>query len=406
MADSEQRTIRSIQYQCSEPETKIEISNKSHLYYPSDKNGLGDYHYKAMIERLNQMDEKFENKKIGCLVGCLLRRLWQKYEKKLTVHSTRAEGGKSEQKLGGVATNIKFNVNDKGEYGVYTDLVYDTYGKKWSKAYQSTFHEFFHNIDYLANHKPEEYFSCVYKNRFFRFVEPDGLTISSFGIDNEKCQFGEVVIRDVENLSIRDGNVRRLKDKYRSELHGSSTPKHSKGYLYDIIGGVLLYSEYEDSGERDGLCGHGPGYWLEEGLEPYLWEGNFYVSKNKIKNTLEQLIELAEFANDIKSEATEHIKYFPEGKNYKDILTAKQIKALEYFAEVAAAAAIINPDADIVKKILEPFPKYLASEVLANMASAAIVNPAAFETMKKYMPNSYNMFIIIISNMLLGLGRI
>jgi hypothetical protein len=404
MADSEQRTIKSIQHQCSEQDTKIEINNKSHLYYPSDKNGLGDYHYKAMIERLNQMDGKFEDKKVGCLVGCLLRGLWKKYEKKLTLHSTRAEGGKSEQILGGVAKNIGFNANDKGEYGVYTDLVYDTYGKKWSKAYQSTFHEFFHNIDYLANPKTGEYFSYVYKNRFFRFVEPDGLITSPFAIDSGKCQFGEVVIRDVENLSLKDGDVKRLKDKYRRELHGSSTPKHSKGYLYDIIGGVLLYSEYEDFEEKDGLNGHGPGYWLEEGLEPYLFEGDFYVSKNKIRDTLRQFMELARFTDN--AESNYAIKYFPGGKHYKNTLTDEQTKALERFAEVAAATAVINPDADIVKEILKPFPRYLASEVFADMASAAIANPAAFETMKKYLPNSYSMFIIIISNMLLRLGRI
>ncbi|MCL2282178.1 MAG: hypothetical protein FWC26_02560 [Fibromonadales bacterium] len=302
---------KSKQCVCEAPDLELKM-NKGNLY-----DTLKDYHYGEMLKRLNSVDKGI----IGS-VGYLLRKLWCKYESKMKVSSTIAEGGKQEQKLkelGIRERKIRFEKNE-----IFTDLVFDTYQKDWSKAYQYTFHEFFHIIDLLANPNnpvdPKEgcCFSPIYKNRFFKFLSPEGKV--TLGVArNEKYQFGEIIIKDIENL---EKNAEKL-----NEIHNLS--KHDKAPLYDAIGGFFYHDKYPNE-ERPG----------DEILFP----------KGKDK----------------------YYEQFGHNKKYW----------------------LGNAENDF-----ENFPGRLAMEVFAHMAATAVANTSAFNAMKKYLPNSYRMFIEILNYM-------
>jgi len=261
-------------------------------------NGFKGYHYDEMIKRLNNVDKG----KIGS-VGYLLRKLWKRHESGFVMHETNVYSSQHEQSQKAnkdefekryKKKEIGFRKNESGVWGVYSDLLYDTYQKDWSKAYQLTFHYFFRNMDYLSNYMDNEFFSYVHSDvRFFAF--------------GKKSQFGEVIIKESDNLI---GSKAKL-----DEIHG--LPNHSKAPLYDIIY-VVLGSKGRSDRDREQFR-HGYGYWL---------------------------------------------------------------------GSVGAAADL---------------PKILSMEVFGHMASAAVVNPKTLETMKKYLPNSYEMFIDILQIMVLRL---
>jgi hypothetical protein len=108
---------------------------------------LNDYYYEEMIKRLNEVD--FDKVSIGYF----LRRMWHNCEDHLSVLEQNAYNKwyeLSKEKLA-KKTEIGFYKNSNGKFGVHSDLLYDTYAKKWSKAYQLTFYCFFRQIDYLAD---------------------------------------------------------------------------------------------------------------------------------------------------------------------------------------------------------------------------------------------------------------
>ena len=142
----------------------------------------------------------------------------------------------------------------ENDYGISIDLVYDTYQKDWSKAYQLAFHGFFTHIDYLSNYNDGEFFSYIRHSYVFRFAKPDG-TLLPVPADDKMHQFSKIITEDVKALdSARLG-----------EIHG--LPKHSKAPLYDIMGGVLFQGKYPRSGSEQ--FGHGSDYWLGEGGDDY-----------------------------------------------------------------------------------------------------------------------------------------
>jgi hypothetical protein len=150
----------------------------------SNIEGLKGYHYEEMVKRLNEADKG----KVGS-VGYLLRRLWAKYESRLLVLESNAYNQwyeLSEEKLR-KKTEIGFYGNSDGKLGVHSDLLYDTYKKKWSRAYQLTFYCFFRQIDYLTNPKYGG-ISHVHENPNFRFangnVVSDPLDILVEGYEN------------------------------------------------------------------------------------------------------------------------------------------------------------------------------------------------------------------------------
>jgi len=238
-----------------EPEKKLETDAGYKLY--GDKGGLKSYHYEEILKRLNEMDGKLrsvDGSEKFVEAGLLLRKLWRKHEKELMVHTRSLYGGTHEQDIKSKkmkVENFKFAKNEADEYGIYIDLVYDTYQKDWSKAYQLTFHGFFTHIDYLSNYKADEYFSYIHLNPVFRFVNPDKTLLPMFAKD-KRHQFSEIIIKEVKALD----SSGRLDEIYK-------LPLHSKAPLYDIMGGVFFKGKYPYSGNEQ--FGHDSDYWLGKG---------------------------------------------------------------------------------------------------------------------------------------------
>jgi len=244
---------------------ELQINRRCRIY-----GKLQDYHYGEMIKRLNEMPGKLysEDKELE-RAGYLLRELWHKYEDRLVLHKTKEEGGKSEQDcknelkrkvdditkregsineetLNSLAYGRGFRFGMDSEtavWGAYTDLVYDTCPKDWTKSYQYTFHELFHNIDYLACTEDKKYFSQTYKNKSFDYCDTE-------------YQFGNIINTDVSSLS-RSVNL---------EGFGNNLPKHDKAPLYDIVGGVLYQGKFPIVSTEQ--FGHDLSYWSTS--------GNFY----------------------------------------------------------------------------------------------------------------------------------
>jgi len=236
---------------------------------------LQDYHYGQMHDRLNEMPAKLRavnNEFEG--VGYLLRELWRKYEDRLVLHETKLKDGKHEQhikerlkafkieaaRIDGVPKEekeryfegLKMDAKSRQELekyleeskfskdsGVYTDLVYDTFQKDWTKAYQYTFHEFFHNIDFLANSSNNDFFSQVYKKK-------------SFPHYTAGCQFGKIIMDDISLYKRNDDKIDAVPKLLR----------HDKAPLCDILGGAIEKNRYADADGR--TFGHGSAYWSEE----------------------------------------------------------------------------------------------------------------------------------------------
>jgi hypothetical protein len=253
-----------------------------------------------MIKRLNSV-----NKDEMCTAGYFLRMLWDRHVKGLAMHANNVYGEQHEQYQKANRSEfekkhrkgeIGFRKNESGIWGVYSDLLYDTYQKDWSKAYQLTFYCFFRNIDFLCKPAGWESFSCAHDNQ------------NVFIANDKECQFGEIVIEDVMGL-VKSGKA--------DKIHG--LPMHSKAPLYDIISGVLEYKKYP---EKDvGRFRHGHSYWLGG-----------------------------------------------------------------------------------AKDGGEDFPKRLAMNFFAHMASAAVVNPLAFKAMSESLSNSHGMFMDALKCMALCLG--
>ncbi|MDR0516517.1 MAG: hypothetical protein LBH25_05670 [Fibromonadaceae bacterium] len=187
-----------------------------------------------------------------------MRRLWRKHEGSFKMHSNSVYGEQHEQSQ--KANRSKFEKDHKkgeigfrkdasGVWGVYSDWVYDTYQKDWSKAYQLTFCGFFSCVDYLSYNGNDIFYSHTRIDPLFRFAEPGGaISMPWLSANVAACQFGEVIMRDAENLkrSGRLGGVDKL-------------PSHDKAVLCNILGGALHRGRYP--GEVIYGLGHGGDFW-------------------------------------------------------------------------------------------------------------------------------------------------
>jgi hypothetical protein len=186
----------------------------------------------ALGEKFNDTEPEIENKVKEEIrqYGFLLRSTWKKYEGRLKVH---------DYYIGG---NSYFRKNKEGVHGVFMDIRLCTKDLKWSKAYSTIFHEFFHNIFYLAG------------------LEDKGII----------KDFGNAIVGDVNKLleeeNNKDSKRKRLNDltfdkkakmesdkknKGKSEEEQELAMKHAMGKarwykatLYDIIGAVLYRGRY------------------------------------------------------------------------------------------------------------------------------------------------------------------
>jgi len=239
---------------------------------------LKDHHYGQLCDRLNEMSGKLRNiNQEFEEIGYLLRELWRKYEDRLVLHETMIKGGKHEQGIGERLEQLgidKSKINEsetrtrhfeelrldeksikevekylkefkfnEDTPGIYTDLVYDSYKKNWTKAYQYTFHEFFHNIDYLANPSNKKYLSQVHKDK----------ALPNYNTDDKICQFGEIIIEEGWGLE-HNKNKRNAIYPDRWE---SVNEAFLYAPLYDVLGGVTRKGRYPNA---DGF-GHSLAYW-------------------------------------------------------------------------------------------------------------------------------------------------
>jgi len=116
----------------------IKVNKDSEIYKK-----LGEDNYNGMHELLKNAPKKEQQ-------------LWAKMEDKLTV----------------VNANANVHPCNHGVSGIEMNVTKDSKGTSWSKPYQTTFHEFGHNIDYIAN---KEYgngysfypYSYTYKDNIF-----------------------------------------------------------------------------------------------------------------------------------------------------------------------------------------------------------------------------------------------
>jgi len=390
--------------------SKFPIDKNCKIYKDVKNGGIGDFHYAQMHDRLEKVGVDGKLGEDGKELGYILRALWWSYEEGLRVHDTKMHCGICEKDWNDLSEREKEERKRKktnfGEFKcengeVYIDLVYDTFWKDWEKSYQNTFHEFFHNIDHLVCKENSESSSKKYKTS---------------KVEN----FGKTIMNDVMKLGKEDLN----------KIH--AMPNQDKAYLYDIIGGVLIHSKYGCDNCSNKKCnkdiflcknkdnykilyGHGPNYWLGSSLLSYLKK-----HETNVIRTFNELAKIAEITGEFTDSYEPAINTFLEDRSNKESENNYIIACANIVAKVAIKIRNKNIDifytdgkflynriteeySAIVEGFCKDFYDLLAPETFANMASVAIVNPKTFEAMKKYLKESYKMFIEILKKMTLGI---
>jgi len=298
--------------------------------------------YAEMIKKLNEVDKNLVPivGSVGKRLGPLLRLLWKKYEDKLRVHNYELN------------EEYAYGKYKQGEYGIHINLIRDMNGSNWYMDYGVIFHEFFHNIYNIADHK---------------------------NINME--QFGNIIINDVQNL-LSEEKKANAKEKTRLRtITYDIKIKRDKAALYDIIGAELYRGKY--------------------GCNPD--NSEFYIGKkceekfvcNPVSATNAKIIN-CKFRNLYKpyfcSNSKECIFKKENGFDYKVKCDVK----INYWCD-----EIFGHSIDYWGQKGPPnFPKLLAEETLVYMATEAIVNNTAYENMKSYLPNSETKFREILMEIL------
>jgi SPP1 gp7 family putative phage head morphogenesis protein len=270
---------------------KLSININSEIYKK-----LGEEHYNALHDILNEAPEK-------------QKAVWQKFENDLTVKSATS-------KVHPCCHNVQ---------GIEMDVANDAKGTSYSKPYQITFHEFGHNIDYIANKK-----------------FGDGLLIRPFSFTYQDNKFGKTIEKEIndrvdglaakmkadfkeheddfewlhENGYISDWNYDFFK-KYGSWVGGK--PKFSKSMAYNAIEKeVKAMTMVENADLSDILEGATKGK-----IQCGFGHGKSYWSQAEHKLSTEAFAEMfdSSIANIVQFEAIK--KYFPEScKIFEEILDA------------------------------------------------------------------------------------
>lgn len=212
----------------------------------------GENHYTAMHDLLEEAPEKE-------------RAIWEQFEDRLKVKS---------------ATSKRHPCYRPGD-GIELDVERDAKGSSWSAKYQTSFHEFGHNIDYIAN---RDYgtgsaytpFSFTYKNNAFgqslRKELDDRITSMAKSM---KAEF-QAHINDIQWLHdhhyISDWDL----SWWKTQGTIYTKPKFSKSYAYSALERevralpTMTRADLSDilEGASNGriTCGfgHGKAYWKRE----------------------------------------------------------------------------------------------------------------------------------------------
>ncbi len=374
--------------------------------------------YKAMIDRLNRVDNRFGELRL------LLREVWRKHEKNLIVNKYDANDKEK-----------SFGPNGQNIWGVYINLKHDSEGDwdpdeesniGWCVPYHTIFHEFFHNIDYAAQEGYDKYFSSAYENNAF------GKTI--------KEEISELC--EKENANPGKGLL--------SELTYNTEKRH-KAALYDIIGGVLNKGKYGCNPnnsefynkDKDGknekcktrfLCSDSSKIDPNAANCKYKKRCNpnecDYVRKGNVEKKKTDARVDAEFGyiclygnyscfdydKNISNKICQYCLTYKNKKchpidnkcryrcsnvgncNYKDKKN-KSYKIECSLKDNDWCNKIFGHGSDYWKTG-EKFLANLASEAFAHMAAEAIANPEAYIKIKEYLPDSERMFRKILRKML------
>lgn len=270
---------------------KLPVNTDSEIYKK-----LGEEHYNALHDILNEAPEK---QKV----------VWQKLENDLTVKSATS----------------KVHPCCHGVQGIEMDVARDAKGTSYSKPYQTTFHEFGHNIDYIANKKfgnglSIQPFSFTYQdNKFGKTIEKEINDRVDALAAKMKADF-KVHADDFEwlheNGYISDWNYDFFK-KYGSWVGGK--PKFSKSMVYSAIEKeVKAMTMVENADLSDILEGATKGK-----IQCGFGHGKSYWSQAEHKLSTEAFAEMfdSSVANPVQLEAIK--KYFPESyKVFEEILDA------------------------------------------------------------------------------------
>lgn len=210
--------------------------------------------------------------------------LYKSYGKEhyLKMHETLEANATEDQKLiwaryenDLVANNIAWN---KGAYfsssegGIKIDLAKDSKGSHWQAPYQTSFHEFGHMIDYLANGKDRwTYYSTAYKEGLFPktiYEEVEG-KISEL---NKTLSAEFKAVEKKGDWLLEKGIVSH---QYYADYYNKTPPKWVKNYAYKIFEKELLQiAQINRSALSDIIegvtkakvqagFGHGKKYWKD-----------------------------------------------------------------------------------------------------------------------------------------------
>jgi SPP1 gp7 family putative phage head morphogenesis protein len=270
---------------------KLPVNTNSEVYKK-----LGEEHYTGLHTILNEAPEK-------------QRAVWQKLEGDLAVKSATS-------KVHPCCHNVQ---------GIEMDVARDAKGSTYSKPYQTTFHEFGHNIDYIANKKfgngySVQPFSWTYQNNVFDKTLKKEIDDRVNAVAAKMKADFKAHAKDFEwlhqNGYISDWNYDFF-TKYGKWVGGE--PSFSKSMAYNAIEKevkemtMVVNADLSDilEGSTKGkiTCGfgHGKSYW----------------SKAEHKLSTEAFAEMfdSSVANPVQLEAIK--KYFPESyKVFEEMLDA------------------------------------------------------------------------------------
>lgn len=253
----------------------IKVNTNNEIYKK-----LGKDNYDGMHDLLKKAPEKEQ-------------RLWAKMEDKLTVVNANANVHPCCHNVSGIEMNV----------------TKDAKGTSWSKPYQTTFHEFGHNIDYIANRD--------YGN---------GFSFQPYSYTYKDNVFGKTIKQEISNKV--DEIAAAMKQEFKEHAKDFKY-LHDKGYIGD-----WNYDMYQKTGR-----------WM---TEPKFQKSMAY---NRLEKEIRALGDAKADLSDIVEGATNgKIKAgFGHGTSYwKD---ARKLST-EAFAEMFDST-VANPEQ------LEPIKKYL-----------------------------------------------
>ncbi|MCL2283585.1 MAG: hypothetical protein FWC26_09750 [Fibromonadales bacterium] len=315
---------------------------------------LTEVHYNKMRELLKISEEKEYE-----YLSFLLKQVWKKYENELRVNNSKARDNE-----------VGFYKNENtGIYGVYINIDNHTQESNdgWYAAYQTIFHEFFHNIDHLAGYK-----SYTYKNK-------------NFDHSDKEYQFGEIIISEIRKSLLEEEKNAGPKEKTRLRtITYDITDRRHKAALYDIIGAVLNYGKY-------GCNPNNSEFYTEDGKKC----GDKCVCNPLSKTNPKTAI--CEFR-------TRGLSIYDRCSNSKECSYKRvcSLRANDWCNVIHGHGSNywLVKEKGSKEDDKESFPMRLAEEAFALMASEAVANRNAFGNLKKYLPKSYDMFVEILKEML------